>query len=72
MHRLITTLSGVLLTIAGSAQSELLRKYIEVQHQRMHFNGVVLVTKNNQPLYQVAVGKASHELNVPMGPRGGI
>jgi CubicO group peptidase (beta-lactamase class C family) len=68
MHRLMITFLGILVSIASSGQSESLNKYIEVQHKRMHFNGVVLVTKNNQQLYCITVGKASHELNVSMKP----
>jgi CubicO group peptidase (beta-lactamase class C family) len=46
------------------AQSELLKKYINIQHERLGFNGVVLVTKNNEELYRINVGKASQELQV--------
>lgn len=59
----MTTFLGILVSLTSSGQSELLQKYLEVQHQRMHYNGVVLVTKNNRPLYRATIGKASHEMD---------
>jgi CubicO group peptidase (beta-lactamase class C family) len=59
-------LFGIFATCTG--QSELLKQYLAIQHQRLHFNGIVLVSKNNKTLYKVCIGKASHELNVPMQP----
>ncbi|MEO6000121.1 MAG: serine hydrolase domain-containing protein [Chitinophagaceae bacterium] len=53
-------------TTSCSGQREALHKYLEIQHQRLQFNGVVMVTKNNQILYKVSIGKASQELDVPM------
>ena len=58
----------LLFSMACSGQSELLHKYLEIQNQRISFNGVVLVTKSNQPLYQISIGKASQELDIPMSP----
>ncbi len=66
MHWIIIVFFLVIVAVKGISQSDLLREYIEIQQQRLHFNGVVLVTKNNRPLYSIAVGKASQELNVPM------
>lgn len=50
------------------AQPNLLKEYLTVQQQQLHFNGVVLVTKKNEPVYKMAVGMASEELSVPMKP----
>jgi CubicO group peptidase (beta-lactamase class C family) len=52
----------------SSTQLEILQKYIDIQHNRIGFNGTVLITKNNRPLYHIMVGKASHELDVPIRP----
>lgn len=43
-----------------------LHEYLEVQHQRLGFSGIVLVAKKNKVLYMETVGKASEELNVPI------
>ncbi len=53
-------------SLVCSGQSDVLNKYLDIQQQRINFNGVVLVAKNNQTLYQINVGKASQELNVPI------
>lgn len=58
----------------GYAQSEptaakLLNEYLTTQHQRIGFNGVVIVSANNHIIYQDAVGLASKELNVPITPQ---
>jgi CubicO group peptidase (beta-lactamase class C family) len=54
----------------GSAQStapgKLLHQYLTIQQKRVGFNGVVLISKNNQVLYQETIGQASVELNVPL------
>lgn len=63
MYRIIICL---LFPITGIGQTGLLEKYLAIQQQRMHFNGVVLVTKNNQVLHRVAIGNACYELEVPM------
>jgi CubicO group peptidase (beta-lactamase class C family) len=47
-------------------QADMLNKYIDIQHKRLGFQGVVLITKNNRELFRLAIGKASIELNVPM------
>ncbi len=57
------------LSLTCTAQSEVLQQYLDIQHKRMHFNGIVLVTKDGQPLYQVNMGAASQELNVPLNSR---
>ncbi|MEO5562630.1 MAG: serine hydrolase domain-containing protein [Chitinophagaceae bacterium] len=63
---LIFFMSGF--SVACSGQSELLHTYLELQHQRLGFNGVVLVSKNGHVIYQVSIGKASQELDVPLNP----
>jgi CubicO group peptidase (beta-lactamase class C family) len=55
-----------LCAIKCAGQSDLLQKYMEIQYQRIHFNGTVLVAKNDQPLFQFCVGKASQELDIPV------
>ncbi|MGN7721175.1 serine hydrolase [Chitinophaga sp. 22620] len=66
MQRTIMTFFALIFSVACSGQSALLHKYLTAQHERIGFNGVVLVTKNNRVLYQENIGKASQELNVPM------
>jgi CubicO group peptidase (beta-lactamase class C family) len=56
----------VICVAAAFGQSEMLNKYIDIQHKRLGFQGIVLVTKNSKELYRVNVGKASVELDVPM------
>lgn len=68
MFRTISTLFILLSSIAGAGQTALLQKYLDIQHQRINFNGTVLVTKNTQPLYQLSIGNASQELNIPITP----
>lgn len=46
--------------------AKLLHQYLAIQEKRIGFNGVVLIAKNNQVLYQEVVGKASFELNSPL------
>lgn len=58
----------IVLSLPCLGQSEVLHKYLDIQRQRINFNGVVLVAKHNQVLYQVHVGKASQELDVPINP----
>lgn len=58
----------LMFSAACSGQSGLLNKYLEIQHQRINFNGVVLIAKNNKALYQISIGKASQELDIPMSP----
>ncbi len=57
----------------GYAQSEpaaakLLHEYLTTQHQRIGFNGVVMVSVNNHIIHQDAVGLGSNELNAPITP----
>jgi len=68
MYRITIIFFLLLFSMACSGQSELLHKYLKIQNQRISFNGVVLVTKKNQPLYQISIGKASQELAIPMSP----
>jgi CubicO group peptidase (beta-lactamase class C family) len=49
-----------------NGQSDTLEKYLNIQHQRIGFNGTVLVTQNGKELCRVNVGKASNELGVPI------
>jgi CubicO group peptidase (beta-lactamase class C family) len=44
----------------------LLQQYLEVQHQRLGFSGVLLIAKKDSIVYQGTVGMASMELNVPI------
>lgn len=44
----------------------LLLQYMQVQHERLGFSGVLLIAKNDKVLYQQTVGMASVELNVPV------
>ncbi len=44
----------------------LLQQYIDVQHQRLGFSGVLLIAKKDSIVYQGTVGMASMELNVPV------
>ena len=52
-------------SLVGTGQSKKLHNYLELQHQRIGFNGTVLISKNNKVLHRVNVGKASQELDVP-------
>jgi CubicO group peptidase (beta-lactamase class C family) len=49
-----------------AATGKLLHQYLSIQQKRMGFNGVVLISKNNQLLYKETIGQASVELNVPL------
>lgn len=44
----------------------LLQQYLDVQHQRLGFSGVLLIAKKDSIVYQGTVGMASMELNVPI------
>ena len=44
----------------------LLQQYLNVQHQRLGFSGVLLIAKKDSIIYQGTVGMASVELNVPI------
>jgi Beta-lactamase class C and other penicillin binding proteins len=47
-------------------QTNLLDQYLEVQHQRLGFSGVLLIAKKDSIVYQGTIGMASEELNVPL------
>jgi len=47
-------------------QSNLLQQYLDVQHKRLGFSGVLLIAKKDSIVYQGSVGMASAELNVPI------
>ncbi|SIN90539.1 serine hydrolase domain-containing protein [Chitinophaga niabensis] len=44
----------------------LLQQYLEVQHERLGFSGVLLIAKKDSIVYQETIGMASRELNVPI------
>jgi CubicO group peptidase (beta-lactamase class C family) len=58
----------VVMSIQATGQSKLLHTYLQLQHQRTGFNGIVLVSKKQQLLYEACIGKASQELDLPVGP----
>lgn len=66
MPRTLTTLLMLIWAAASLGQTDMLNKYIDIQHKRLGFHGVVLITKNNKKLYRAHIGKASIELDVPM------
>lgn len=67
MNKIAITLLTALLPLACPGQPDnRLQEYLEIQQQRIHFNGVVLVTKDNHVLHRAHTGTASYELNVPM------
>lgn len=43
----------------------LLQQYLNVQHERLGFSGVLLIAKKDSIIYQGATGMASMEFNVP-------
>lgn len=43
-----------------------LEQYLRLQHERIGFSGVLMVYKDQRPLYQVKIGMASRELEVPV------
>jgi CubicO group peptidase (beta-lactamase class C family) len=56
-----------LLSLLLGAQQDRLEQYLQIQHERLGFSGVLMVYKDQQPLYRVKTGKASTELDVPIG-----
>ncbi|MRG43841.1 serine hydrolase [Chitinophaga sp. SYP-B3965] len=44
----------------------LLLQYMQIQHERLGFSGILLVAKHDKVLYQQTIGMASVELNVPI------
>lgn len=56
------------MSLYTSGQYELLQSYLQLQHQRTGFSGTVLVSKNQQLLYRICIGKSSQELDLPMRP----
>lgn len=66
MRKTIANFSLMLCAAASFGQADMLNKYIDIQHKRLGFHGVVLITKNNKELYRVNIGKASIELDVPV------
>lgn len=68
MHKTAILFIMVTQAFYSFGQTELLDKYIDIQHHRLGFQGVVLITKNSRELYRAAIGKASIELDVPMNP----
>ncbi len=65
MKRIAFILFVFTFSLVGTGQPEKLHNYLELQHQRIGFNGTVLISKNNKVLHRVNVGKASQELDVP-------
>lgn len=51
--------------VTGTKQATL-EQYLHLQHERIGFSGVLMVYKDQRPLYQVKIGMASHELEVPL------
>lgn len=51
--------------VTGTKQATL-EQYLHLQHERIGFSGILMVYKNQRPLYQVKIGMASHELGVPL------
>jgi CubicO group peptidase (beta-lactamase class C family) len=68
MARTVTTLLMLIWATSCIGQADMLNKYVDIQHKRLGFQGVVLITKNNRELYRANIGKASIELDVPMNP----
>jgi CubicO group peptidase (beta-lactamase class C family) len=66
MLKTITTFFLLIWAAISFGQADMLNKYIDIQHIRLGFHGVVLITKNNKELYRVNIGKASIELDMPM------
>lgn len=66
MRKTIGTFSLMLCAAVSLGQADMLNKYLDIQHKRLGFHGVVLITKNNKELYRVNIGKASIELDVPV------
>lgn len=52
--------------------NKVLRQYLNIQKQRLGFNGIVLVTKNGRTIYEGVIGKASFELNTPLTINSGF
>ncbi|THU38314.1 beta-lactamase family protein [Niastella caeni] len=66
MARLIWLFPLLAFSVVCTGQAKLLHAYLELQHKRLGFNGTLMVSKNNQVLYQVSIGKASLELDIPL------
>ncbi|GEP97130.1 serine hydrolase domain-containing protein [Chitinophaga cymbidii] len=55
-----------LLSLLLGTQQDRLERYLQIQHERLGFSGVLTAYQNGQPLYRVKTGQASRELNVPL------
>ena len=69
--KLLTIIIVVSLPIPLFAQvketvAEKLSQYLQIQQQRIGFNGVVVIAEKEKVLYSKAMGKASFELDVPI------
>lgn len=49
----------------GTKQATL-EQYLQLQHERIGFSGVLMVYKDQRPLHQVKIGMASNELEIPL------
>jgi len=67
---LFPLLAAVLSSVAQQAiDSAQLHQYLNIQQQRLGFNGVVMISRNGQTVFAESIGKASVELNVPLSTK---